>query len=193
MVYDFLTDLSDSLPPFIWNIAILVFSIIVGLLIHSLLVPIVKRYSSSVSDYSLIRSIVRHLSIVFAFFIPLLILNSLLPLMEISPAMRSVMRKGLEIALTLCFAIILIKVIRIIEDYLYNRFDATKSDNLKERKIRTQLQFIRKFLITIIIIVTIAIILLSFESMRKVGAGLLTGVGIGGIIIGLDTDFKFIT
>lgn len=98
--------------------------------------------------------------------------------------MRSVMRKGLEIALTLCFAIILIKVIRIIEDYLYNRFDATKSDNLKERKIRTQLQFIRKFLITIIIIVTIAIILLSFESMRKVGAGLLTGVGIGGIIIG---------
>src|SRR5690606_12038561 len=45
-------------------------------------------------------------------------------------------------------------------------------------------QFIRKLLVTIIIVVTTAIILLSFESMRKVGAGLLTGVGIGGIIIG---------
>lgn len=31
---------------------------------------------------------------------------------------------------------------------------------------------------------TVAAILLSFDSLRKVGAGLLTGVGIGGIIIG---------
>src|SRR5690606_16233167 len=39
-------------------------------------------------------------------------------------------------------------------------------------------------LITIIVIVTLAIILLSFDNMRKIGAGLLTGVGVGGIIIG---------
>src|SRR3954465_5621729 len=31
---------------------------------------------------------------------------------------------------------------------------------------------------------TIAALLLSFESMRKIGTGLLTGVGIGGIIVG---------
>jgi hypothetical protein len=38
--------------------------------------------------------------------------------------------------------------------------------------------------IVIIILVTLSLILLSFESVRKLGAGLLTGVGIGGIIIG---------
>src|SRR5690606_34797228 len=41
-----------------------------------------------------------------------------------------------------------------------------------------------KLINTIIIIVAIAIALLSFESMQKIGAGLLTGVGVGGIIIG---------
>lgn len=181
---DFLTHLSDSLHPRVWNIIVIVFSIVVGLLIRSILVPLVKSYSTPGLNYSIIRSSVKHLSIVFAFFIPLLILNALLPLMEIGPIVRSIMRKCLEGALTICFAVVIIKIIRITEDYFLNRFDYNKSDNLKERKIRTQLQFMRKVLITIIIIVTIAIVLLSFESMRKVGTGLLTGVGIGGIIIG---------
>ncbi|MDB5136846.1 MAG: mechanosensitive ion channel protein MscS [Mucilaginibacter sp.] len=35
-----------------------------------------------------------------------------------------------------------------------------------------------------IVFVTIAIILLSFDNVRKIGAGLLTGVGIGSIIVG---------
>lgn len=104
--------------------------------------------------------------------------------MKIDPLTMATLQKLLEIALTICFSVIIIRSIRILEDYFYNRFDSSKADNLRERKVRTQLQFIRKLLVAIITIVTIAIILLSFESMRKVGAGLLTGVGIGGIIIG---------
>src|SRR5690606_12077333 len=77
-----------------------------------------------------------------------------------------------------------IRILRIIEDYFKYRFDYNKSDNLKERKLRTQLEFIRKLLVAVIVLITVAIILLSFESMRKIGAGLLTGVGIGGIIVG---------
>lgn len=71
-----------------------------------------------------------------------------------------------------------------LEDYLYHRFDINKKDNLRERKIQTQIVFIRKLILSIIIIFSIAIILLNFENRRKIGAGLLTGVGIGGIIIG---------
>src|SRR5690606_41611322 len=71
------------------------------------------------------------------------------------------------------------------EDYLYHRFDVNKENNLRERKIRTQIVFIRKLINTIIIVVAIAIALLSFESMQKIGAGLLTGAGVGEHIIGL--------
>ncbi|MGZ3874858.1 MAG: mechanosensitive ion channel family protein, partial [Mucilaginibacter sp.] len=63
-------------------------------------------------------------------------------------------------------------------------YDLNKEDNLKERKIQTQIQFIRKLLGALIVFITIALILLSFDNVRKIGAGLLTGVGIGGIIIG---------
>ncbi|WP_412466417.1 mechanosensitive ion channel family protein [Pedobacter sp. KLB.chiD] len=101
-----------------------------------------------------------------------------------SPTYRLPISKALEIALTIVFAFILVRVINVLEDYFYLKYDLNKENNLKERKIRTQLQFVRKFIVSLIILITVAIILLSFESMRKIGAGLLTGVGIGGIIIG---------
>lgn len=101
-----------------------------------------------------------------------------------TPKTFQIVSKITEVLLIISFAIIFIRAINVLEDYLYHRFDINKEDNLRERKIQTQIVFLRKFVITIIVIFAIAIILLSFENMRKIGAGLLTGVGIGGIIIG---------
>ena len=52
-----------------------------------------------------------------------------------------------------------------------------KSDNLRERKVRTQLQFVRRFVIGLIIFLTLCIIFLSFDNLRKLGAGLAHGGG----------------
>ena len=180
----YLKELSQQISSPVWNIGIVLFSILIGILIQNVLIPIVRKIVGKEEGYSFFRSSVRHFRRVFTFFIPLLIFNALLPLMHIGPVVARVFSKFTEIGLIVCFSIILIRILRIIEDYLKYRFDYTKSDNLKERKLRTQLEFIRKLLVAIIILITVAIILLSFESMRKVGAGLLTGVGIGGIIIG---------
>jgi len=135
-------------------------------------------------DFIIIKSTVKHLRRPVGVFIPLLFLNFSLTLMEMAPTYRLPITKTLEIALTITFALILVRAINVLEDYFYLKYDLNKENNLKERKIRTQLQFVRKFIVSLIILITAAIILLSFESMRKIGAGLLTGVGIGGIIIG---------
>lgn len=101
-----------------------------------------------------------------------------------TPKTFQIVSKITEVLLIISFAIIFIRAINVLEDYLYHRFDINKEDNLRERKIQTQIVFLRKFVITIIVIFAITIILLSFENIRKIGAGLLTGVGICGIIIG---------
>jgi small-conductance mechanosensitive channel len=46
------------------------------------------------------------------------------------------------------------------------------------------LQFVRRLAISLILILTVCFILLSFNNLRRIGTGLLTGVGVGGIIIG---------
>ena len=77
--------------------------------------------------------------------------------MRMSKAFQAPLDKTIEILLTISFAGILVRSIRILEDYIYHTYDLSKTDNLKERKIRTQIQFLRKLLVVIIVFVTVAI------------------------------------
>jgi small-conductance mechanosensitive channel len=104
--------------------------------------------------------------------------------MKMRANVAPVVNKSVEILLTISIANVLIGVIKVFEDYVYHTFDIQKTDNLKERKIRTQLQFIRRIAVSLILILTACAILLSFNNLRKIGMGFLTGVGVGGIIIG---------
>src|SRR5687767_6115003 len=136
------------------------------------------------SPFSLFDIIVRRLGLRIIIFIVLLLINFWLPVIPMSPKSHYVSNKIIDIMLTLSFAGILVALVKVGQDYFYHRYDLNKPDNLKERKIRTQLDFLRKLIVALIVIVTICVILLSFENLRKLGTGLLTGVGIGGIIIG---------
>jgi small-conductance mechanosensitive channel len=172
-----------SLHQLFENLLIVTLAIALGIALKYVLKRTFLWFSRFWANFFL-HSVIRHLEKPIAFFIPLLLLNAALPLMEMSAMTRQHCSRALEIALTINFCILLIKIISVLEDYFFHNYDLTKEDNLKERKLRTQLQFVRKFTVSLIVIITAAIILLSFESMRKIGTGLLTGVGIGGIIIG---------
>jgi small-conductance mechanosensitive channel len=176
-------ELFEKFPDLLINILIAVLAILTGLLLK-LIISRSFSYYARISGYFLIKSIVRRLQKVMFFFLPVLMLNLSRPFMRIEPSYNEPVNKILEILFTILFAIILIQIIKIFEDYFYYLYDFNKDDNLKERKIRTQLQFVRKIIISLIVLITAGLILLSFESMRRLGAGLLTGVGIGGIIIG---------
>lgn len=68
---------------------------------------------------------------------------------------------------------------------MLDKYDITKKeDNRHERKVITQLNFIKNAIILSIIIITIGALLLSFEGGQKFGAGLLTSAGVASVIIG---------
>ncbi|UKT63197.1 mechanosensitive ion channel family protein [Pedobacter mucosus] len=171
------------IPLFLKNLIIGLAAILIGILIKYIIHKSFLLFSRW-WNFIIIKSTIKHLQNPVGIFIPLALLDFSISLMDISATNSYSISKTLEIALTATFALILIRVISVLEDYFYLKYDLNKEDNLKERKIRTQLQFVKKFIVALIIVITAAIILLSFESMRRIGAGLLTGVGIGGIIIG---------
>lgn len=176
--------ISQQMPAWLWNVLIIVFSILLGIAIKIVLIPLVRKEAITKSSHSLFRSFIRRFNRLLSVLIPLLVFNSLLPVARFSTHRLLIAGKITEVLLIICFALVFIKSINVLEDYLYYRFDINKENNLRERKIQTQIVFIRKLLVAIIVVFSIAIILLSFDNMRKIGAGLLTGVGIGGIIIG---------
>lgn len=180
-----LLEFSQRIPSFAWNLIIALVAVLVGLIIKFIITRLFKLYAKKAdTSYSILRSILVNLGPAVAYFIPLFLFNILSPLMRMNPVYYKPIDKIFEILLTISFAGLLVRSVRILEDYIYHTYDLNKVDNLKERKVRTQIQFIRKIIVVTIIFLTIAIILLSFESMRKIGTGLLTGVGIGGIIVG---------
>ncbi|MBE9585034.1 mechanosensitive ion channel [Mucilaginibacter sp. JRF] len=174
---------SNNMPSWLWNIVITVIAVIVGLIIKLIIKAILTFYRNR-NDYSLFRSIIVHTGRPMNHFVPLLVLNLMLPLMDMQKRFFTPFSRAIEIALIISFASLLITSIRVFEDYMYHLYDLNKEDNLKERKVRTQLQFIRRIIVTFVVLIAVAVILLSFDNVRKIGAGLLTGVGIGGIIIG---------
>ncbi len=65
-----------------------------------------------------------------------------------------------------------------------SNYDLTSRDNLKARKIHTQLIIIERILIVLVLFVVLSITLLSFPAIRKIGLSLLASASIAGIIIG---------
>lgn len=81
-------------------------------------------------------------------------------------------------------ALALIRGTDVIGDTIRHRFNIDNENNLTERKILTQLQYVQRIAIIAIVIVAIAFILLQFETVRSLGTGLLTASGVTGIIVG---------
>lgn len=173
----------QTLPNIAWNLLIVAFAIIIGLILRLILSFLVKQ-ANKYNNYSVTRSVVRRMAVPINVFLPLFVLNLLKDELRLRHPQLIVFNKFSQIALTISLALILIAVVKIAEDYVVHKYDLKKPDNLRERKVRTQLQFIRRIANGLIITLTLCVIFLNFDNLRKLGAGLLTGVGIGSIIIG---------
>lgn len=100
----------------------------------------------------------------------------------------SILYNQSHILVTIGISWFLIVLIRTLKTTFLNKFDISKEDNLTSRKVYTQINLLEKVIIFIIILFAIGIVLLSFESIRKIGIGLFASAGLAGIIIGLSAQ-----
>lgn len=183
-MWDQLMDQFKELPPFGRNMLFAAAALLTGLLFKGIAALLLRLYSKTNLNFSLFRSIVFQLNRPVTWFLPLLTLDLVLPLMELTHRQYNIIDKTVGILLIIAVSFVLIAIVKIFEDLLYHVYDLNKADNLRERKIRTQIQFIRKIIIGVIVVLAAGAVLLSFSSLRRIGAGLLTGVGVSGIIVG---------
>ncbi|MDE0546312.1 mechanosensitive ion channel family protein [Microbacterium sp. C7(2022)] len=65
------------------------------------------------------------------------------------------------------------------------RYRLTETDTFSARKIRTQLQIVRRLVIVVIVVIAAGTILMTFDAVRAVGASVLASAGIASIVAGL--------
>ncbi|MCS5490850.1 mechanosensitive ion channel family protein [Algoriphagus limi] len=76
----------------------------------------------------------------------------------------------------------------ILKRIFLKQFDISQEDNLRARKIYTQLNILQKIVNFVIIILGVGLILVSFDPIRKIGVGLFASAGVAGIIIGFSAQ-----
>ena len=81
-----------------------------------------------------------------------------------------------------------IEVVSILKNRLLKRFDINSEDNLRSRKLHTQINLLEKVVVFIIILSAIGLIMLSIDSIKEIGIGIFASAGVAGIVLGLSAQ-----
>ncbi|MGW3784475.1 mechanosensitive ion channel family protein [Micromonospora chokoriensis] len=73
----------------------------------------------------------------------------------------------------------------VVEDTALARFRVDVPDNRHARRVRTQVVMLRRLTIAVIVILTVGVMLMTFPSVRGIGAGVLTSAGVVGVVAAL--------
>ncbi|MET8254222.1 mechanosensitive ion channel domain-containing protein [Micromonospora sp. NPDC005197] len=73
----------------------------------------------------------------------------------------------------------------VVEDTALARFRVDVPNNRHARRVRTQVVMLRRLTVAVIVILTVGVMLMTFPSVRGIGAGVLTSAGVVGVVAAL--------
>jgi len=80
---------------------------------------------------------------------------------------------------------LIVRVTDVVGQLVSTEFDISKEDNRRERAMLTKFRVMRRVWIGIIVVCTVGAVLMTFPSIRSLGAGLLASAGVAGIVLGI--------
>ncbi|MEK0168152.1 MULTISPECIES: mechanosensitive ion channel family protein [Pseudescherichia] len=169
-------------PAWVPAVLVVTLSLAVGFLARFILLQFIRYWQSR--DRKLFKSLEKHLRGSMFLFIPLLLIRVGVNYVHVQPEYITFITTTINIFIILSFCSVLIRLINVAQDMLFIRYDINISNNLRARKIRTQIIYVKKVAIVVLVAFCLSLILLSFPGVRKFGTTILAGAGVAGIIIG---------
>jgi len=117
--------------------------------------------------------------------LPVFFVQVALPLAIVDANVLAGARQAASVAIVLCLTWTFVAVTGVASDVILQGMDLQAADNLAARKAYTQIAILRRIAIVVICVLGGAAVLMSFERLRQLGAGLLASAGLAGLIIGL--------
>jgi small-conductance mechanosensitive channel len=117
--------------------------------------------------------------------VPLIGILMILPSLELPPAEHALLQAATSLILIGFTGFIFCELAATAEHAVLSDFRVDVKDNLAMRKVQTQVKILRKIAVSLIVIVTVALMLTNFDSVRSLGKSILASAGIAGIVIGI--------
>jgi len=167
-----------------WSIGVLVASLLVAGVLYRLLYKLAVRLTRK-HPGGLSGSLVRRSKgpAKWMFFIAAVLAAS--PTAALPKEATHALAHALLVALIGAIAWLAIALLYVIEDFLAIRFRIDIPDNLRARRIETQVRVLRRAAAVIVGVIGIGAVLMTFPAIRTLGAGLFASAGVAGLIVGM--------
>ncbi|GAA1242445.1 mechanosensitive ion channel [Kitasatospora nipponensis] len=95
------------------------------------------------------------------------------------------LRHGLLLVLIAATGWLAVRITAAVVESALSRYETTAGDPARLQRVRTQVGMLRRVVGALVAVVTVAVMLLTFSTLRAVGASLLASAGIIGIVVGI--------
>lgn len=177
---------------FIYPATLLIGGVVLGLILASVVFRAAGRLSAG-TETNLKNLLIRHTRGPARLLLPLLTVRFFMPLIRMPEEALDFVNRALAVFMIAAIAWLLIRVLHVIQDVILSRYETGVADNLRARRIHTQIGIIRKILISIVGVLAFATILMTFPQVRQLGTSILASAGIIGIIVGFAAQRSIAT
>ena len=187
-----MTDFLLTLPAWLHALLLIGGSILVAQVLHWILFRILRTFTQrtvTVVD----DAFTAHMKNALRLLLTVLCVGLTLPFLMVGTRVAALLQGGFRTVLIIAIAWLLIRGTSMARDVLLHRYDMNSVNNLRARKIFTQIQFLQKILVIGIGFVALAMILMTFDSVRQLGTSILASAGVVGIIIGVAAQRSLAT
>lgn len=169
---------------------LLVGAVVFALLLHLILSLITRIWlRRNVEKGSLIfRSVVHHIKGPMRLGLPLLAVVVVLPFVSLPEHLLDLLRHLASILTIFTISWIVVRSASVLEDYLFDKYRVDAEDNLKARKIHTQMVYLKRVFAILVGVIALALILMNFEKVRQLGTTILASAGIVGVVLGFASQ-----
>jgi small-conductance mechanosensitive channel len=157
---------------------------LVGYVLCALVLALIRRVSERVGA-RLAHWVATHLQRPLLLLAPVLAIRISLPLTEFSGAALDALRQPIALLMILGTGWLLIALTSVIDDFIDERFLIDARDNLRARRVHTKFRVLRRTLVIVVVLLTGGAMLMTFPSVRALGAGILASAGTAGIGLGI--------
>lgn len=171
-------------PMWLVELGWMVMAAAAGWIAYWLLFLLAQRLAGR-TDSRLDSSLVRHARRPMGLVLPLLGLYLAVPTLPLPAITLDLAEHVLGLGLIGGLGWTLVALTEVFEDIIEDRYQMAVSDNLRARRVQTQMHVLRRIFIVGVICVTAAVMLMTFPTVRNLGASLLASAGLAGLVAGI--------
>ncbi len=174
----------EVLRPWLADGGVMVAAVLLAWIVHRIAFGfagrVTRRTGNAIDD-----SVIRHVRGPALPIMALLAASATIPPLPLSDAVTGALLHAAGLGLIAAIAWLIVNFTRVLEDFVAQRYDIDRRDNLNARRVQTQFRVFRRIVAAVVVVVALAIMLMTFPTIRHLGTSLLASAGAAGLVVGL--------